>query len=147
MIRQRLIHIEEIGPASFVSPYDVSARDITQSVLFPVAPVLASRTRSEKCSIPSQMTMLDFKLAKFGKIISWHCRASRSQRSRVMKKQRGVTQAEKEFDAEVAKFNQEARKIMDDRSLSMGARRRLINLKGKALLRPSASGSQSSSTG
>ena len=41
-----------------------------------------------------------------------------------MKKQRGVTQAEKEFDAEVAKFNQEARKILDDRSLSMSARRR-----------------------
>jgi hypothetical protein len=63
-----------------------------------------------------------------------------------MKKQRGVTQAEKEFDAEVAKFNQEARKIMDDRSLSMSARRRLISLKGKALLRPSASGSEVSST-
>jgi len=60
-----------------------------------------------------------------------------------MKKQRGLTQAEKEFDAEVAKFNQEARKILDDRSLSMSARRRLISLKGKALLRPSASGSQS----
>ena len=63
-----------------------------------------------------------------------------------MKKQRGVTQAEKEFDAEVAKFNQEARKILDDRSLSMSARRRLISLKGKALLRPSTSGSQPSST-
>ena len=63
-----------------------------------------------------------------------------------MKKQRGATQAEKEFDAEVAKFNQEARKIMDDRSLSMSARRRLISLKGKALLRPSASNSQSTST-
>jgi hypothetical protein len=59
-----------------------------------------------------------------------------------MKKQRGVTQAEKEFDAEVAKFNEEARKIMDDRSLSMSARRRLVSLKGKALLRPSASASQ-----
>jgi hypothetical protein len=56
-----------------------------------------------------------------------------------MKKQRGVTQAELEFDAEIAKFNQEARKIMDDRSLSMSARRRLISLKGKALIRPSAS--------
>jgi hypothetical protein len=56
-----------------------------------------------------------------------------------MKKQRGVTQAEMEFDVEVAKFNQEAQKIMDDRSLSMSARRRLISLKGKALLRPSAS--------
>ena len=63
-----------------------------------------------------------------------------------MKKQRGATQAEKEFDAEVAKFNQEAQKIMGDRNLSMSARRRLISLKGKALLRPSASGSQSSST-
>jgi hypothetical protein len=63
-----------------------------------------------------------------------------------MKKQRGVTQAEREFDAEVAKFNQEARKILDDRSLSMSDRRRLISLKGKALLRHSASGSQSSST-
>jgi hypothetical protein len=59
-----------------------------------------------------------------------------------MKKQRGVTQAERDFDAEVAKFNQEARRILDDRSLSMSARRRLISLKGKALLRPSASGSQ-----
>ena len=63
-----------------------------------------------------------------------------------MKKQRGVTQAEKEFDAEVAKFNQEAQKIMGDRNLSMSARRRLISLKGKALLRPSASGSQLNST-
>jgi hypothetical protein len=92
------------------------------------------------------MTILDFKLWKFGKIISWHGKASGSQRSRVMKKQRGATQAEKEFDAEVANFNQEARKILDDRSLSMSARRRLISLKGKALLRPSVSGSQSSST-
>ena len=63
-----------------------------------------------------------------------------------MKKQRGVTEAEKEFDAEVAKFNQEARKIMDDRSLSMSARRRLISLKGKALLRPSATVPQANST-
>ena len=59
-----------------------------------------------------------------------------------MKKQRGVTQAEKAFDAEVARFNQEARRILDDRSLSMSARRRLIGLKGKALLRPSAANSQ-----
>ena len=59
-----------------------------------------------------------------------------------MKKQRGVTQAEREFDAEVAMFNQEAQKILDDRSLSMSARRRLITLKGKALLRPAASSSQ-----
>jgi hypothetical protein len=63
-----------------------------------------------------------------------------------MKKQRGTTQAEKEFDAEVAKFNQEARKILDDRSLSMSARRRLISLKGKALIRPSASGPQPGSS-
>jgi hypothetical protein len=63
-----------------------------------------------------------------------------------MKKQRGATQAEKEFDAAVAKFNQEARRIMDDRSLPMSARRRLISLKGKALLKPSASGSQPSSS-
>ncbi len=63
-----------------------------------------------------------------------------------MKKQRGVTQAEKEFDAEGSKFNQEAKKIMDDRSLSMSARRRLITLKGKALLRPSVSAAQSSTT-
>ena len=62
-----------------------------------------------------------------------------------MKKQRGATQAEKEFDAEVAKFNQEAQKILEDRSLSMSARRRLISLKGKALLRASASGSQPNS--
>lgn len=63
-----------------------------------------------------------------------------------MKKQRGVTQAEREFDAEVAKFNQEARQILDDRSLSMSAKRRLISLKGKALLRPPAPAAQSSST-
>ena len=59
-----------------------------------------------------------------------------------MKKQRGVTEAEKAFDAEVARFNQEARKILDDRSMSMSARRRLIGLKGKALLRPAAASSQ-----
>jgi hypothetical protein len=63
-----------------------------------------------------------------------------------MKKQRGATQAEKEFDVEVAKFNQEAQKILEDRSLSMSARRRLISLKGKALLRPSASGPQPNPT-
>ena len=56
-----------------------------------------------------------------------------------MKKQRVITQAERDFDAQVAKFNQEAQKIMADPSLSMSARRRLISLKGKALLRPSAS--------
>lgn len=61
-----------------------------------------------------------------------------------MKKQRGVSQAETAFDAEVARFNQEARKILDDRSLSMTARRRLISSKGKALLRPAASTDQQS---
>jgi hypothetical protein len=59
-----------------------------------------------------------------------------------MKKQRGVTPAEKAFDAEVAKFNQEAQKILEDRSLPMSARRRLITLKGKALLRPAAPNAQ-----
>ena len=63
-----------------------------------------------------------------------------------MKKQRVITEAEKEFDAEVAKFNQEARTILGDWSLSMSARRRLISLKGKTLLRRSAPGSQPSST-
>jgi hypothetical protein len=62
-----------------------------------------------------------------------------------MKKQRVATQAEKDFDAEVAKFNQEAQKIMDDRSLSISARRRLVSLKGKALLRRSAPGAQANS--
>jgi hypothetical protein len=73
-------------------------------------------------------------------IACWHFRGS--MRSCGMKKQRAVTQAEKDFDAEVAKFNQEAQKILDDRSLSMSARRRLISLKGKALLRRPAPGSQ-----
>ena len=59
-----------------------------------------------------------------------------------MKKQRGATQEEKAFDAEVARFNQEARKILDDRSMSMSARRRLISLKGKALLQPAVSKTQ-----
>jgi hypothetical protein len=63
-----------------------------------------------------------------------------------MEKQRGTTQAEKEFDAEVAKFNQEARRILDDRSLPMSTKRRLISLKGKALLRPSASAAPPGST-
>ena len=63
-----------------------------------------------------------------------------------MREQHGPTQAGKEFDAEVAKFNKQAQNnIMDDRSLSMSARRRLISLKGKALLRPSASVPQVSS--
>ena len=64
-----------------------------------------------------------------------------------MKKQRAATQAERDFDAEVAKFNQEAQKILDDRSLPMSARRRLISLKGKALLRRPVPGSQVTSTG
>jgi hypothetical protein len=63
-----------------------------------------------------------------------------------MKKQRAATQAEKDFDAELAKFNQEAREILDDRRLTMSERRRLISLKGKALLRRSTSGSQTSPT-
>ena len=63
-----------------------------------------------------------------------------------MKKQRDTTQAEKEFDAEVAKFNQEARRILDDRSLPMSTKRRHISLKGKAVLRPAAPTSQPGST-
>jgi hypothetical protein len=63
-----------------------------------------------------------------------------------MKKQRAATQAEKDFDAEVARFNQEARQILEDQRLSMSERRRLISLKGKALLRRSPPGSQASST-
>jgi hypothetical protein len=63
-----------------------------------------------------------------------------------VKKQRPATQAEKDFDAEVAKFNQEAQKILDDRRLSMSERRRLISLKGKALLRRPAPGSQVTSS-
>ena len=59
-----------------------------------------------------------------------------------MKKQRGMTPAEKAFDAKVAQFNQEARKILDDRTLSMSARKKLISSKGKALLRPAAAASQ-----
>jgi len=59
-----------------------------------------------------------------------------------MKKQRGITRAEKAFDAEVAQFNQEAQQILDDRSLSMSAWRRHISLKGKALLRPATSNTQ-----
>jgi hypothetical protein len=92
------------------------------------------------------MTMTGFKMPGFGTISRWHCGALKHRRSWVMKKQRGVTQAEKEFDAEVAKFNQEAQKILGDRSLSMSARRRLIGLKGKALLRPSVPGPQAGST-
>jgi hypothetical protein len=63
-----------------------------------------------------------------------------------MKKQRNATPTEKAFDAEVAKFNQEAQKILDDRSLPMSAKRRLISLKGKALLRPAVPSSPPSST-
>jgi hypothetical protein len=61
-----------------------------------------------------------------------------------MKKQRGTTPAEKAFDVEVAKFNQEAQKILEDRSMPMSMRRRLISLKGKALLRPAAASPQAS---
>jgi hypothetical protein len=60
-----------------------------------------------------------------------------------MKKERPVTQAEKDFDAEVARFNQEAQKILDDRSLPMSARRRLISRKGRELLRRPAVPAQS----
>jgi hypothetical protein len=63
-----------------------------------------------------------------------------------MKKQRAATQAEKDFDNEVAKFNQEARQILDDRRLPMSERRRLISLKGKALLRRSVPSAQVTST-
>jgi hypothetical protein len=59
-----------------------------------------------------------------------------------MKKRRDATPAEKQFDAEVAKFNQEAQKILDDRSLPMSTKRRLISLKGKALLRPATPAAQ-----
>jgi hypothetical protein len=59
-----------------------------------------------------------------------------------MKRQRVITQAESDFDAEVAKFNKEAQRILDDRTLPMSARRRLISLKGKALLRRPVSSSQ-----
>jgi hypothetical protein len=52
-----------------------------------------------------------------------------------MRKRRPATEAEKDFDAKVAQFNQEAQKIMDDRSLPISARRRLISSKGRALLR------------
>jgi hypothetical protein len=55
-----------------------------------------------------------------------------------MKKQRAATQAERDFDAEVAKFNQEAQRFLEDRSLPMSHKRRLISLKGKALLRRAA---------
>jgi hypothetical protein len=68
------------------------------------------------------------------------------QAGTTMKKQRGTTQAERDFDAEVAKFNQEAQKILDDRSLPMSTRRRLISLKGKALLRRPAPGAQADAT-
>jgi hypothetical protein len=59
-----------------------------------------------------------------------------------MKRQRAITQAESDFDAEVAKFNKEAQRILDDRTLPMSARRRLISLKGKALLQRPVSSSQ-----
>jgi hypothetical protein len=59
-----------------------------------------------------------------------------------MKKQRPVTEAEKDFDAKVAEFNREAQKILDDRSLPMSARRRLISRKGRALLQRPAANAQ-----
>jgi hypothetical protein len=37
VIRQRLVHIKEIGPASFESPYHLSARDIMPALLYAVA--------------------------------------------------------------------------------------------------------------
>jgi hypothetical protein len=89
------------------------------------------------------MMKFHLKLSGFGTICCWHYRPPRS---RVMKKQRAATQAEKDFDAEVARFNQEARQILDDRRLPMSERRRLISLKGKALLRRSPPGSQATST-
>jgi hypothetical protein len=55
-----------------------------------------------------------------------------------MKKQRAATQAEKDFDVEVAKFNKEAKEILEDRRLTMNERRKLISTKGKALLGRSA---------
>jgi hypothetical protein len=63
-----------------------------------------------------------------------------------MKKQRAVTQAERDFDAEVAKFNQEAQRILEDRSLPMSHKRRLISLKGKALLQRPAPASAITAT-
>ena len=57
-----------------------------------------------------------------------------------MRKQRPVTQAEQDFDAKVAQFNQEAQRILEDRSLPMSARRRLISNKGRALLRRPTAG-------
>jgi hypothetical protein len=62
------------------------------------------------------------------------------------KQQRAATQAELDFDAEVAKFNQEAQRILEDRSLPMSHKRRLISLKGKALLRGPAPASAVTST-
>lgn len=63
-----------------------------------------------------------------------------------MKKQRDATQSEKDFDAEVAKFNKEAREILEDRSLPMSERRKLISMKGKALLRRPTSSQQPGAT-
>ena len=63
-----------------------------------------------------------------------------------MKKQRAATQAELDFDVEVAKFNQEAQRILEDRSLPISHRRRLISLKGKALLRRPTAASAATST-
>jgi hypothetical protein len=61
-------------------------------------------------------------------------------------KKRVPTEVEKEFDAEVAKFNQESQTILADRSLSMSASRRLIGTKGKALLQRFAVSSQPTAT-
>lgn len=63
-----------------------------------------------------------------------------------MKKKRDATQAEKDFDAEVAKFNKEAQEILEDRRMSMSERRKLISVKGKALLGRSASKPQPGAT-
>jgi hypothetical protein len=90
-------------------------------------------------STPSQIRVLDFRLLELASISCGHYRRPRC---RVMKKQRAATQAEKDFDAEVAKFNKEAQEILEDRRLSMNERRKLISLKGKALLRRSASSPQ-----
>ncbi len=51
-----------------------------------------------------------------------------------MRKQRPLNQAEKDFEANLVEFNKEAQKIIEDRSMPMSKRRRLISLKGKALL-------------
>jgi hypothetical protein len=94
-------------------------------------------------STPSQIRVLGFRLSELASITYGHYRRPRS---RVMKKQRAATQAEKDFDVEVANFNKETQKILEDRRLSMNERRKLISLKGKALLRRSASSPQPGAT-